>query len=98
MSDAKLLDVPRFRESEHFAERERVALTYADAMTVTSEEVSDELFASLRSLYSPEEIIELTATVAFENFLSKFHRALRVDAQGFCPISVMGQESASESA
>jgi alkylhydroperoxidase family enzyme len=97
VSDAKLLDVPRYRESEHFGELERVALAYAEAMTVTSEDVSDALFASLRSVFSPEEIVELTATVAFENFLSKFHRALRVDAQGFCPISVMAQGS-SESA
>jgi hypothetical protein len=35
------------------------------------------LFERLRSEYSEEEIVELTCTVAFENFLSKFHRALR---------------------
>jgi alkylhydroperoxidase family enzyme len=98
VSDAKLLDVPRYRESGHFDDRERLALTYADRMTITSEDVDDELFASLRAAWSPEEIVELTATVAFENFLSTFHRALRVEAQGFCAISVMAAQESSESA
>jgi alkylhydroperoxidase family enzyme len=86
VSDEKLLDVERYAESPLFEERERVALAYAEAMTITSEEVSDELFDRLKDEYSDEEIIELTCTIAFENFLSKFHRALRVESQGFCPI------------
>ncbi|MEA2289810.1 MAG: hypothetical protein QOD55_1807, partial [Solirubrobacteraceae bacterium] len=75
MPDAKLLDIPRYWESERFSERERLALTYADRMTVTSDDVDDELFARVRSMYSAEEIVELTATVALENLLSKMHRA-----------------------
>jgi alkylhydroperoxidase family enzyme len=86
VSDEKLLDVEGYAESPLFEERERVALAYAEAMTITSEEVSDELFDRLKDEYSDEEIIELTCTIAFENFLSKFHRALRVESQGFCPI------------
>lgn len=53
--------------------------------------MDDETFSRIRSLYSPGEIIELTATVAFENFLSKFHRALRVEQQGFCARLDAGQ-------
>lgn len=85
--DEKLLDVERFAESEHFTERECLGLTYAERITLTSEEVSDELFDLLRGEYSAEEIVELTCTIAFENFLSKFHRALRVESQGFCPVA-----------
>lgn len=90
VSGEKLLDVPRYAESEHFSERERLALTYAERMTVTDEDVDDELFDRLKSVYTSEEIVELTCTVAFENFLSKFHRALRVESQGFCPMSALG--------
>jgi alkylhydroperoxidase family enzyme len=86
VSDRKLFDVERYAESELFTERERLALTYAERMTITSEEVTDELFEQLKAEYSQEEIIELTCTIAFENFLSKFHRALRVESQGFCPV------------
>lgn len=90
VSDEKLLDVERYAESQHFDERERLALRYAERMTITTEEVDDELFGRLKGEYSDEEIIELTCTVAFENFLSKFHRALRVESQGFCPVQRPG--------
>jgi alkylhydroperoxidase family enzyme len=65
-----------------FDEAERAALAYADAMTITGEEVSDDLFARLRRHYDDDAIIELTATIAWENASSKFNRALRVPSQG----------------
>jgi alkylhydroperoxidase family enzyme len=43
--------------------------------------VSDELFARLREFYSEDEIVELTAVIAWENASSKFNRALRVPSQ-----------------
>jgi alkylhydroperoxidase family enzyme len=86
VSDEKLLDLGEYRQSEHYSERERVALEYADRVTITSEDVDDDLFDRLQAFYSPEEIIELTCTVAFENFLSKFHHALLIESHGFCPI------------
>jgi alkylhydroperoxidase family enzyme len=86
VTEEKLLDVHRYGESDLFDERERLALTYADRITVTDDDVDDELFERLRGVYSPEEIVELTCTVAFENFLSKFHHALLVESQGFCPV------------
>jgi alkylhydroperoxidase family enzyme len=86
VSDEKLLDLGEYRHSEHYSERERVALEYADRVTITSEDVDDDLFDRLEASYSPEEIIELTCTVAFENFLSKFHHALLIESQGFCPV------------
>ncbi len=61
-------------------------LEYADGMTVGGQDVSDELFAILRRHFSEAAIVELTAHVAFENFRSRFNRALRIEAQGFCRI------------
>ena len=61
---------------------ERAALYYADAMTVTGLDVSDELFARLREFYTDDEIVELTEVVAWENASSKFNRALRIPSQG----------------
>ncbi len=62
-------------------------LQYADGMTISGQDASDELFAVLRRHFSEEAIVELTAHVAFENFRSKFNHALRIEAQGFCRIS-----------
>jgi alkylhydroperoxidase family enzyme len=84
VSNEKLLDLGVYRQSEHYSERERVALEYADRVTITSEDVDDDLFERLQTFYSPEEIIELTCTVTFENFLSKFHHALLIESHGFC--------------
>jgi alkylhydroperoxidase family enzyme len=96
--DEKLLDIGQYARSPHYSERERVALEYADRVTITSEDVGDALFDRLSSFYTPEEIAELTCTIAFENFLSKFHHALLVESHGFCPIRVLDREAAGRSA
>ena len=64
-----------------YTDAERAALHYADAMTVTGLEVSDALFERLRGFYTEDEIVELTAAVAWENASSKFNRALRIPSQ-----------------
>jgi alkylhydroperoxidase family enzyme len=83
-SPEQLLALAEYRTSPEFDERERIALEYAERITVTDQEVDDATFSRVRGAFSEEQIVELTATVALENFLSKFHRALRVEAQGFC--------------
>jgi len=80
----KIREVPGWRESRRFSEVERAALEYAEAMTITGQRVSDELFARLRSLFDEAQIVELTAAVALENFRSKFNVPLGIEAQGFC--------------
>ena len=64
-----------------YDEAERAALEYADAMTITGREVSDELFARLQNFYEADALVELTAIIAWENASSKFNRALRVPSQ-----------------
>lgn len=59
-----------------------MALEYADRMTVTGRDVDDGFFADLRRHFGDDALIELTATIAWENASSKFNRALRVPSQG----------------
>jgi alkylhydroperoxidase family enzyme len=59
-----------------------VALAFADAITLSDQDVHDELFQQVRDEFDEDAIVELTATIAWENFSSKFNRALRVPAQG----------------
>jgi alkylhydroperoxidase family enzyme len=87
VANEKLVDIGQYQVSEHYTERERLALRYADKITLSDEDVDDTLFAQLREHYSSEELVELTFTVAYENFLSKFHHALLVESQGFCPVA-----------
>ena len=82
LSDEKLQALAEHATSPLFEERERTALAYADAMTITGLDVSDELFGRLQTFFTEDAIIELTTVIAFENSSSKFNRALRVPSQG----------------
>ncbi|HEY8188137.1 MAG TPA: hypothetical protein VIF64_18860 [Pyrinomonadaceae bacterium] len=81
VSDEKIEDLHNYATSDQYSTAERVALEFADAMTITGRDVSDELFARLRMFYDDDALAELTATIAWENASSKFNRALRVPSQ-----------------
>jgi len=83
-SEKKLGAVVRFATSALFSEPERAALSFAEALTITGQKVTEELFARVRAHFSEAETVELAAAVAVENFRSKFNVALGVEAQGFC--------------
>ena len=82
MPTAKILDLDRYASSEHYSDEERVALEYADAITLSDRDVTDELFQRLGDHFDDDAIVELTAVVAWENASSKFNRALRIPSQG----------------
>ena len=82
--EAKLGELARWREASAFSEAERVALEYAERMTLTGQRVDDELFGRLKTHFTEPQIVELTAAIALENFRSKFNPALGVESQGFC--------------
>ena len=73
-----------WRNSDVFTDEERVALEYAEAMTLTDKMVDDDLFASLKSHFSEAQIVELTLGIAMENMRSKFNPTLKIASQGFC--------------
>jgi alkylhydroperoxidase family enzyme len=83
-SEEKIRQVTQFAASPLFSGAERAALSFAEALTITGQKVTDELFARVRAHYSEAEIVELAAAIAVENFRSKFNIALGVEAQGFC--------------
>lgn len=58
-------------------------LEYADGMTQTPVEVSDAMFAKLRQKFSDAQLVELTATLAWENYRARFDHAFGVEAEGF---------------
>ena len=58
-------------------------LEYADAMTQTPVNVSDDLFRKLRAKFTDVPLVELTATLAWENYRARFDHALGVEAEGF---------------
>ena len=59
------------------------SLEYAEKASASPAEVSDELAARLRALFSNAEIVELAAWVALENLRSRFNAGLGLHSQGF---------------
>ncbi|MQF48415.1 hypothetical protein FIM08_00705 [SAR202 cluster bacterium AC-647-N09_OGT_505m] len=55
-------------------------------MTYTSRRVTNRFFAQLRKEFSEEELVELAAVIALENFRSKFNPVFGVESNGFCEI------------
>ena len=80
-ADEKIEALADYANSEFYTEAERLALEFADEMTITGRDVSNEMFAKLRRLFDEDALVELTATIAWENASSKFNRALRVPSQ-----------------
>lgn len=81
ISNEKLRALNHYRDSPLFDAREITALAYADAMTATGSSASDELFARVREHFNDEEIVELTAIIAWENASARFNRALGIESQ-----------------
>ena len=82
VSDEKILALGDYATSPLYTEAERVALEYADAITLSDREVGDDLFARVRRFYDDDAVVELTEVIAWENASSKFNRALRIPSQG----------------
>ena len=81
VTNEKIEALAQYATSPLYTEQERLALEYADQMTITGRDVSDELFARLREFYDDDALVELTMIIAWENSSSKFNRALRVPSQ-----------------
>jgi len=61
-----------------FSEREKLGFRSADRLHRSPYEIDDEFYASLRTVFSEPEIIELMATSAAWEFLTRFVDALRI--------------------
>ena len=63
-----------------FSETELLVLKLADAMTDTPSNISDDLYAHLRQKFSEEQLLELSAHIAFENFRARANRVFDVNS------------------
>lgn len=79
----KIAAVAGWRDSTVFSDLERGVLEYAEAMTVTPPQVTDELAESLRTALGNDGLVELTMMVAVENQRSRVNAALGLASQGF---------------
>jgi alkylhydroperoxidase family enzyme len=81
-SDEELLALPRYQSSGLFTEREKAALDYTVAVMRTPVEVTDELFARVRSFFDERQLVEITALLTLVN-VDRFNAAFGIGSAGF---------------
>jgi AhpD family alkylhydroperoxidase len=70
---AKLDQLPAWRESPVFDARERAVLEWTEAVTLIAQDgVSDEVFATVSAAFSKQELANLTVAVAAINVWNRF--------------------------
>jgi alkylhydroperoxidase family enzyme len=79
LSDEKLQAVLS-QDRTPFNDAERLAIELADAMTDTPANISDDLYARLRDEFSEEQLMQLGAQIAFENYRARWNRIFDVES------------------
>ena len=72
-----------WRGLSDFSDGERLALELAEGMAVTPPSVNQQLIERLSEHYAPDQIVEMVATCAWENFQARFNRGLGIEGHGF---------------
>jgi alkylhydroperoxidase family enzyme len=83
VTEEQLRDLPGYAQSPAFSTLEKLVIEYAVEITKTPVEVPDSLFTALRQHFNEAQLVELTATIAWENYRARFDHAFGIDAQGF---------------
>ena len=79
-----------------FNDTERLVIELADAMTDTPANVSDDLYTRLRKQFSEEQLMQLGAQIAFENYRARWNRIFNVESDNlYMPQPNKSQESRS---
>jgi alkylhydroperoxidase family enzyme len=78
VTQAQIDALPSWQVSREFDDRERAVLAYTDCVT-RDIRAPDAVFAELKRRLDDRELVELTATVAGYNLVSRFLEAMQID-------------------
>ena len=62
-----------------FTEREQAALHYAEVVTTSAQDISENLWDKLQAYFDDGEIVEITTVIGLFNFFNRFADALQID-------------------
>jgi alkylhydroperoxidase family enzyme len=91
VTEEQLMELSRYESSEAFTDAERAALDLAVAMARTPTNIASDLTERLRRHFDEAQLVELAATIAWENYQARFNRVFGVRSSGFsegafCPL------------
>jgi alkylhydroperoxidase family enzyme len=67
-----------------FNDIERLVIELADAMVTAPSNISDDLYSRLRNQFSAEQLLQLSAQIAFENYRARLNRVFDVGSDHIC--------------
>ena len=80
LTPEQVVAVGNWQASNLFSDQQRALFAYTDAMTQQID-VPDAVFAELRKHHGERQVVELTMLVGAYNMLTRFLKALKVDAE-----------------
>jgi len=84
----KLEALDNWRDSNVFGDQERAVLEYAEAITFSDRQVTDDLFDNLHTHFDEEAIIELTGLIGYQYMSNIFNISLQIPTQGLCQVNL----------
>lgn len=81
VEEQKLAAIWAYETSPLFSEAERAALRFAQSAGAVPNAVSDDDVTALRRHFSDEEIVELTAVIAYFGFLNRWNDTLATELE-----------------
>jgi alkylhydroperoxidase family enzyme len=79
LSDTKLLALVS-NDLSMLTDVERLVIELADAMVSVPANISDDLYSRLRNQFSEEQLLELSAHIAWENYRARLNRVFDVES------------------
>ena len=78
-NDDLLAQLPAYQQRDDLSEKEKVALRFAERMTLDPNNVDDGLWAELRKHFDEGEVVELAAVIGLFNYFNRFNDALQME-------------------
>ena len=78
-SDVKLEALAHAQNSDHFDERERLAIHLAEVMTLNPHGYTDADFSRLREHFTEGEIVELVSAIGLFNYFNRANDLLQME-------------------
>ena len=72
-----------YETSRAYSVEERLVLRLADRMSKTPATIDEGLFRDLQAHFTEQQIVELSATISWEHFRSRFNRVFAIESAGF---------------
>ena len=74
-----MTDLANFESRSELAAKEKVALRFAERMTLDSNNVDEALWSQLRDHFDEGEVVELASAIGLFNYFNKFNNALKME-------------------